>query len=112
MRKILAVIASIVVIVGVGASAAFAGEITGNGSYKGVPGKSICSSSGQEDLQWFYDDGQESPKDPEDVTKGDPAHSQSWGQVVKGIATNGGVGAIGGHAGVPGTACNPTRGEE
>ena len=108
--RLIVVAACAAAVMGVGASAAFAGEITGNGTYKGVPGKSICSSSGQEDRQWYNSDNQVDPKDPEDVVKGDPAHSQSWGQVVKGIATNGGVGAIGGHAGVPGEACNPTKG--
>jgi hypothetical protein len=57
---------------------ALAGEITGNGFYKGVKGNSECSFSGQEDLQWFGTDGQTDPKDP--PTRGDPGHAQSWGQ--------------------------------
>ena len=35
----------------------FAGEITGNGTLKEVHGRSSCAYSGQEDLQFFYDDG-------------------------------------------------------
>ena len=35
----------------------FAGEITGNGTLKEVQGRSSCAYSGQEDLQFFYDDG-------------------------------------------------------
>ena len=110
MRKLLAAVACMAVVMCVLATAAFAGEITGNGTYKGVPGNSICSSSGQEDLQWYNDNEQGDRKDPEDVVKGDPAHSQSWGQVVKQLATSGGV--KGGGAGVPGEACNPTKGGE
>jgi hypothetical protein len=80
----------------IGANAAIAGEITGNGKWiAGSPdaplnGKSACAFSGQQD-------------DP-----GEPPFrsliAQSWGlmpKVVRDIIT-----AMGGS---PGTACNPTK---
>ena len=39
-----------------------AGEITGNGQLKDVNGQSACAFSGQEDLQWYFDDGNTMPK--------------------------------------------------
>src|SRR3954453_23393483 len=77
-----------------GTSAAFAGEITGNGTLKGSNGNSPCSFSGQEDLQWYTNDGARTPRP--DPTKGDPGHSQSWGQIV---SANGGH--LGGASGQP-----------
>jgi hypothetical protein len=71
-----------------GASAAFAGEITGNGKLKTVHGNSPCAFSGQEDLQWYTNDGDTTLK--ADPTRGDPSHSQSWGQIVSGAG--GGLG--------------------
>ena len=80
------------------ANAAFAGEITGNGTTlwtstdsqgnHTLHGQSACAFSGQEDDQFL----------------GGPdadAHAQSWGQIARNAK-----GALGG---VPGTACNPTR---
>ena len=69
-------------------SAAFAGEITGNGTLKEVHGNSPCAFSGQEDLQWYTTDANTTLK--QNPVKGDPAHSQSWGQIVS---------AAGGHLG-------------
>ena len=80
------------------ASTAFAGEITGNGKYKGTNGKSPCSFSGQEDQQWYYDDEQKMPKPADKVVKGDPAHSQNWGHVKQAAGLTGGAGPNG---------CNP-----
>jgi hypothetical protein len=71
-----------------GSTAAFAGEITGNGTLKDVHGNSPCAFSGQEDEQWYTTDGDTTLK-PE-PTRGDPAHSQSWGQIVS--AAGGGLG--------------------
>ena len=71
-----------------GTTAAFAGEITGNGTLKTVHGNSPCAYSGQEDLQWYTNDGDRTLK--ENPTKGDPAHSQNWGQIVS--AAGGGIG--------------------
>jgi hypothetical protein len=61
-------------------SAAFAGEITGNGTLKAVNGNSPCAFSGQEDLQWYTDNGDTTLK--LNPIKGDPAHAQNWGQIV------------------------------
>jgi hypothetical protein len=80
---------------------ALAGEITGNGFYKGVKGNSECSFSGQEDLQWFFDNGQVNPK-PE-ATRGDPSHAQSWGQAKVDWEF---LISVGAH---PGNACNPHK---
>ena len=84
------------------AGAAFAGEITGNGTLKDVNGRSSCAFSGQEDLQFFYDDEDTLPKAV--ATKGDPGHAQSWGQIPKEIRDQ--LTAIGLN---PGIACNPNR---
>jgi len=78
-----------------------AGEITGNGKVKGINGQSACAFSGQEDLQWFEDDGQQVRKD--EPTRGEPGHAQSWGQAK---ADWDFLISIGLH---PGHACNPTR---
>jgi len=43
------------------AQGAVAGEITGNGTLKPVHGNSPCAFSGQEDLQWFTDDSDQTP---------------------------------------------------
>ena len=82
-------------ILGMGANAALAGEITGNGkSLKNddgtLNGKSACAFSGRED----------EPGDP--LFKG--LIAQSWGQIPK--AVRDALTAIGLH---PGEACNPTR---
>jgi hypothetical protein len=102
----LALAACAAAIMGVGANAALAGEITGNGKPlwtstitdpdtgevlgHTLHGQSACAFSGQEDDQFLG---------------GPPAdnHSQSWGQIARNLQ-----GAAGG---VPGTACNPTKGE-
>jgi hypothetical protein len=77
-------------------SVAFAGEITGNGTLKAVNGNSPCAYSGQEDLQWYTTDEDTTPK--QDPTRGDPAHSQSWGQIVS---------AAGGHLGGANSTVTP-----
>jgi hypothetical protein len=78
----------------------FAGEITGNGTLKEVHGRSSCAYSGQEDLQWYTDNGDGTLKPV--ATKGDPGHAQSWGQLDK--ATRDYLTSIGLN---PGIACNP-----
>ncbi len=101
IRRVLAVASCAVAVVAVGAGSAFAGEITGNGKWiAGSPdaplhGKSICSFSGQND-NWQL--GNPVP-DADGFTR-----TQSWGQVAR--HANGALG------GVPGTACNPTKGGE
>lgn len=85
-----------VTVLGVSAGAAFAGEITGNGQLKTVHGNSPCAYSGQEDLQWYTTDADTTLK--ANPTKGDPAHSQSWGQIVS---------AAGGHLGGANSTVTP-----
>jgi hypothetical protein len=72
-----------------GTSAAFAGEITGNGQLKTVHGNSPCAFSGQEDLQWYTDDSDATLRT--DPTKGDPAHSQNWGHIKAATGATGGA---------------------
>jgi hypothetical protein len=85
-----------VMVIGASPGLAVAGEITGNGQLKTVHGNSPCAYSGQEDLQWYTNDGDTTLKS--DPTKGDPAHSQSWGQIVS---------AAGGHLGGANSTVTP-----
>ena len=74
------------------AGAASAGEITGNGTFKDVKGKSICAYSGQND--GFHDPlHQDFP--------GDDGRVQSYGQLVKA--------GLKGQLPNPGLACNPNN---
>ena len=75
-----------------GTSAAFAGEITGNGKLKPVNGNSPCAYSGQEDLQWYTTNG-DGTRVPNPV-KGDPAHSQNWGHVKQATGLTGGANSV------------------
>jgi hypothetical protein len=82
-------------ILSMGVSAAFAGEITGNGKSLKQPdgtlhGRSACAFSGRED----------EPGDP--LFRG--LIAQSWGQINKAVRDM--LATMGLH---PGTACNPTR---
>jgi hypothetical protein len=94
--RFFAVTACVVAVVGAGASAASAGEITGNGTLKDVHANSPCAFSGQEDLQWYTNDGDTVLKT--NPVKGDPSHSQSWGQIVS---------AAGGHLGGANSTVTP-----
>ena len=86
------------------ASAALAGEVTGNGTSLHVDGggkwgtglhaRSFCAYSGQEDLQ-FETGG----------SKGVPGHAQSWGQIPKAMRDV--IAPLGFQ---PGRACNPNYG--
>jgi streptogramin lyase len=87
---------SVAAVMAFATSAASAGEITGNGTLKAVNGNSPCAYSGQEDLQWFTDDGDGTVR--LDPTRGDPSHSQSWGQIVSGA---------GGHLGGANSTITP-----
>lgn len=88
MRLFVAAI-SVVAMLALGTSAAFAGEITGNGTLKTVNGNSPCAFSGQEDLQWYTtNDDTTRVSDP---VKGDPAHSQNWGHVKQELDVTGGA---------------------
>jgi hypothetical protein len=95
-------IATAAVAASLGAGAVFAGEITGNGTLKTVHGRSECAYSGQEDLQFYVDDGDTVLKPV--PTRGDPGHAQSWGQLPKEVRDY--LTSIGLN---PGIACNPTR---
>ena len=89
-RSMFATAFCMVAIAAASASAAFAGEITGNGKLKAVNGNSPCAFSGQEDLQWYTDDSDTTLK-PGAPTKGDPAHSQNWGHVKQATGAIGGA---------------------
>lgn len=102
IRRLTLASALAALVVGAGAQAAFAGEITGNGKLLDMHGRSECSFSGQEDLQWYYDDANTMPKPV--ATRGVPARAQSWGQIPKFVRDE--IGPLGFH---PGTACNPTK---
>ena len=94
----------------VGASAVFAGEITGNGKVLKVDGggkwgiglhaRSDCAYSGQEDLQFLDDEGNPLAE----PQKGVPGHAQSWGQIPKEFRDL--LTSIGSN---PGLACNPIK---
>ena len=84
------------------AGSALAGEVTGNGKLKTVQGHSFCAFSGQEDLQWFTDDGDTVRL--ENPVKGVPGHSQNWGQNSK--EQRAFLTSIGFN---PGIACNPNK---
>lgn len=88
MRRLMAAV-SVAAVMALGTSAAFAGEITGNGKLKPVNGNSPCAFSGQEDLQWYTDDSDATLRT--DPTKGDPAHSQNWGHVKQATGAVGGA---------------------
>ena len=102
--RFLLIVAVAMLLTALSTTAVMAGEITGNGKLKEVNGRSACAFSGQEDLQWYFDDGNVVPRPPETVVKGEPGHSQSWGQ-AKPIWDL--LISLGEH---PGDACNPSRG--
>ena len=74
------------------AQGAVAGEITGNGTLKPVHGNSPCAFSGQEDLQWFTDDSDQTPL--ANPVKGVPKHSQNWGHVKQALGLTGGANSV------------------
>jgi hypothetical protein len=92
-------------VLGLGASAALGGEITGNGKVLKqadgtLHGQSECAYSGQEDLQFLDEEGNPLAE----PTRGVPGHAQSWGQIPKEFRDF--LTTLGLH---PGVACNPTR---
>lgn len=74
------------------ASTASAGEITGNGQLKVVHANSPCAYSGQEDLQWYTDNSDSTPRP--DPTRGDPARVQNWGHVKQATGLTGGANSV------------------
>ena len=107
MRRMLVVIAALVMVLAI-APLAHAGEVTGNGKLlhfdgkwgTGLHARSFCAYSGQEDLQFFTDDGDGTAKP---ATKGAPGHAQSWGQVPKSVRDTFPAEL---H---PGISCNPNK---
>jgi hypothetical protein len=103
-RRILGALFAATLLLSVGATTSFAGEITGGGKSLHVDGggkwgtglhaRSFCAFSGQEDLQFAVDG-----------SKGVPGHAQSWGQIPK--AGRDFLTSIGSN---PGMACNPNIG--
>jgi hypothetical protein len=88
MRKLLGVAVCAAMLVGGGANAAFAGEITGNGkSLKPLSAKSICAFSGQNDEYVLGDET--APR------------TQNWGTIPK--ESRDFLTSVGSH---PGQACN------
>lgn len=86
MAKLAAMISAIALMLSLGASAVFAGEITGNGKVLKnadgtLNGRSECAFSGQEDDQFLDHEG--NPLDT--ITRGVPGHAQSWGQIPKAV---------------------------
>jgi len=109
-RRLISAVLATAFLVTVGASAVFAGEVTGNGRSLHVEGggkwgtglhaRSFCAFSGQEDLQFF---------DENDnlllvFHKGVPGHAQSWGRIPK--ADRDFLTSIQSN---PGIACNPQK---
>jgi hypothetical protein len=110
-RRIVAALCGAALIAALSVTAALGGEVTGTGKLlkvddskwgTGLHARSECAYSGQEDLQYFTDDSDTVAKDP--ITRGDPAHSQSWGRIPK--ADREFLTTIGLH---PGVACNPMK---
>ena len=94
-RRFLAVAACVVGVLGLGANAAFAGEVTGSGKNENQnQGRSWCSFSGLND----------DPTAPLDGSgpNGPGGKSQSFGQENK-------LGLADPHEGNPGTFCNPNK---
>ena len=114
LRRVLGAVSAAALIATLAASAALAGEVTGNGQSKQIDGgkwgtnlhaRSVCAFSGQEDLQYFNEEGGNTdPKD--EPTRGDPAHAQNWGQIPKAVRDDPEI--FGGLN--PGTFCNPIKG--
>jgi hypothetical protein len=100
--RLLVSVAAASALLSVAGGTVLAGEITGNGRLKDVQGRSACANSGQEDLQWFFDDLDMMPR--EVVVRGVPGHAQSWGQIDK--ETRALLTSIGMN---PGIACNPNK---
>ncbi len=86
--------------VSVGAGAAHAGEVTGNGkNLKPLNASSACAFSGLED--WAAPGEQ-----PEGEISVQPGVTQTWGQIPKEVRDE--IATFGFH---PGQACNPNIGE-
>ena len=89
MKRRFVAAVSAAAVLALGASGAFAGEITGNGTLKTVHGNSPCAFSGQEDRQWFTDDSDQVPVS--DPIKGVPNRVQNWGHTKQAAGLTGGA---------------------
>ena len=112
IRRLLAAACAAALVASLGVSAVLAGEVTGNGKVlsfegskwgTGLHSRSECAYSGQEDLQYFVDEGTDSIP-VANVVKGVPNHAQSWGQIPQDVRAF--LTSIGSN---PGIACNPTK---
>ena len=111
MRQLLAAAFAAAIIATLGASMVLGGEVTGNGKLlhfegkwgTGLHARSVCAYSGQEDLQFFIDEEGDTIR-VDVVVKGEPGHSQSWGQIPKDVRDF--LTSIGSN---PGLACNPIK---
>jgi hypothetical protein len=92
MLRLFVIAVFVAAVTALGTSAAFAGEITGNGQLKTVHGNSPCAFSGQEDLQWYTTDEDTTPV--ANPIKGVPAHSQNWGHVKQATGLTGGANSV------------------
>jgi hypothetical protein len=111
IRRLLSAISAAALIASLFASVALAGEVTGNGKSHHVDGggkwgtglhaRSFCAFSGQEDLQYWDEEG----NPLEEAHRGSPGHAQSWGQIPKFARDE--ISQFGFH---PGDACNPNVG--
>ena len=71
-NRLILAFAAATLVASLSAGAVAAGEITGNGKLKDVNGRSACAFSGQEDLQWYLDDGQHDAEAPGNDRQGIP----------------------------------------
>jgi hypothetical protein len=91
-KRIVAATVCTFAVAALGAGSAFGGEVTGQGNYIAgsdsapLKGQSACAYSGLNDEYYVFGDTS-------------ARRTQNWGEFA----------SAGVHAGVPGTACNPTR---
>jgi|tagenome__1003787_1003787.scaffolds.fasta_scaffold20581397_1 hypothetical protein len=113
MRRVLAAAAGAVALGGIGASAAFAGEITGPFPSPNAPSqvtpKTLWTNTDVLDAPHTLHGASECAFSGLNIPAedGDPSRTQSYGQVVNFLKT---LGVSPNELqGVPGTACNPTK---
>ena len=89
MKRRFAAAVALAAMMALGTSGALAGEITGNGQLKTVHGNSPCAFSGQEDLQWYTDNGDGTRL--QNPVRGVPSRTQNWGQTKQASGLPGGA---------------------
>jgi hypothetical protein len=105
MRKLVTALACATIIAGAGTTAAFAGEVTGPFP-NGTPLWTGTNPDGSHTLHGVSECAFSGLNIPSEDN--DPSRTQSYGQVVNFLKTQGV--APNDLRGVPGTACNPTKG--